>query len=42
MVGTGDIGRTIARILTPLGVDVTGVSRTGGASPEHFTAVHRT
>lgn len=42
IVGTGDIGRAIARVLTPLGVEVTGVSRTGGASQEHFTAVHRT
>ena len=42
IVGTGDIGGTIARVLTPLGVDVIGVSRSGTAMPGVFREVHRT
>jgi len=42
IVGTGDIGRAIARVLTPLGVEVIGVSRSGTATSGHFTAVHQT
>lgn len=41
VVGTGDIGSAIARVLAPLGVEVTGVSRTGRASDAPFTAIHR-
>jgi D-2-hydroxyacid dehydrogenase (NADP+) len=39
VVGTGDVGRAVARSLTALGVEVTGVSRTGAPHPE-FRAVH--
>jgi len=42
IVGTGEIGRAIARVLTPLGVDVIGVSRSGTATSELFATVHQT
>lgn len=42
VVGTGDIGAAIARVLAALGVEVTGVSRTGGPTDAPFAAVHRT
>lgn len=41
LVGTGDIGSHIAASLAALGVQVTGVSRTGQASHPAFRAVHR-
>jgi phosphoglycerate dehydrogenase-like enzyme len=40
VVGTGDIGRAIARSLHALGVHVTGVSRSGAAEGAVFSAVH--
>lgn len=41
LLGTGDIGRAIATSLSALGVQVTGVSRSGESSHPAFTAVHR-
>ncbi|MCA0376037.1 MAG: D-2-hydroxyacid dehydrogenase [Gemmatimonadetes bacterium] len=40
LVGTGDIGRTIATALTALGVHCTGVSRSGRSSHTAFRAMH--
>lgn len=40
VVGTGDIGRAIASSLHALGVQVTGVSRSGTADSAAFSAVH--
>jgi phosphoglycerate dehydrogenase-like enzyme len=39
VVGTGDVGRAVARALSALGCEVTGVSRSGNAHAE-FRAVH--
>lgn len=40
LIGTGDIGRTIATALTALGVTCTGVSRSGTSSHAAFTSTH--
>jgi phosphoglycerate dehydrogenase-like enzyme len=40
LLGTGDIGRTIAAALTALGVQCTGVSRSGRSDHPGFAAVH--
>ncbi len=40
MVGTGDIGRTVASRLAALGVEIIGVSRTGQCDHPAFSAVH--
>lgn len=40
LVGTGDIGSAIAESFAALGVEVTGVSRSGTASHPAFRAVH--
>jgi len=40
VVGTGDIGRAIATAFRALGVQVTGVSRSGTADGTIFSAVH--
>lgn len=42
VVGTGDIGRAIARSFHALGITVTGVSRSGSSVDAPFAAVHRT
>lgn len=42
VVGTGDIGSAIARVLSALGVEVTGVSRSGRTTDAPFAAVHPT
>ncbi len=41
VVGTGDIGRAIARAFHPLGIACTGVSRSGHPVDAPFEAVHR-
>lgn len=41
VVGTGDIGRAIARSFAALGITVTGVSRSGAMVDAPFAAVHR-
>ena len=41
IVGTGDVGSAVARVLHALGVVVTGVSRTGAAHDPAFAQVHR-
>lgn len=41
IVGTGDIGRAIARSFDALGIIVTGVSRSGAMVDAPFAAVHR-
>jgi phosphoglycerate dehydrogenase-like enzyme len=40
LIGTGDIGRTIATALTALGVHCTGVSRSGVSDHPAFASVH--
>ena len=40
LIGTGDIGRAIATSLTALGVQVTGVCRSGRSDHTAFSAVH--
>ncbi|MBC7894882.1 MAG: D-2-hydroxyacid dehydrogenase [Cytophagaceae bacterium] len=40
VVGTGDVGSAVARQLSALGVDVTGVSRTGRSDEPAFAAVY--
>lgn len=40
LVGTGDVGSTVARQLAALGVHVTGVSRTGRSDEPAFSAVY--
>ncbi len=40
LLGTGDIGAAVARALASLGVEVTGVSRTGKSAEPAFRAVH--
>ena len=42
VLGTGDVGRAVAKQLDALGVHVTGVSRTGQSSDGAFRSVHRT
>jgi D-2-hydroxyacid dehydrogenase (NADP+) len=41
VVGTGDIGSSIARLFTMLGVDVHGVSRSGGGDPAAFASLSK-
>ncbi|MCC8189125.1 MAG: D-2-hydroxyacid dehydrogenase, partial [Planctomycetes bacterium] len=41
IVGFGNIGKWIGRLLRPLGVTVIGVNRTDLARPEYFTAADR-
>jgi phosphoglycerate dehydrogenase-like enzyme len=40
LLGTGDIGTAIARVLSALGVEVVGVSRSGRNDSPHFRALH--
>ena len=40
LVGTGDVGRAVARRFAALGVEVTGVSRTGRCDEASFRAVY--
>ncbi len=40
VVGTGDIGTAVAKLLAALGCEVVGLSRSGHADPQHFRTVH--
>lgn len=41
VIGTGDIGRAIARLFTAVGITVRGVSRSGACDESAFTAMHQ-